>query len=390
MLPGEAKPLNDMKIVDELQWHDTTMPASTSNSFQHFPLEGIPLERDSMEIQDQQQGPISLATVSSDLGMNSLLFELPLADAEGDKSKRESEGSDDDSVSEEEDEGSGSDNSLVSDSGSESDKEQDTSDPTPVVDDSDPARFLEKFSIAVDPTYRMTICIPCCSPIPWKNIYNHITLHHHSKPGSLRCFVLPPEDEIHSSIKTLKANEPLFPVAGPIHPIEGVAVKKGRKCSFVDCEDPVHCGERQMRRHFEDKHPGMDRRWTEVDCQTLDGRKKYATYIEVKANTAPRLRVLSLIAKAAEDTNLYTYDNVFEAKQNAWEKGSTIYHTQWDQLLNGVKTSQLVTAASTKEYKKDPLLVRLRKVTVLHFNSVINDLPKLGTLVARHIRTPDG
>jgi hypothetical protein len=268
---------------------------------------------------------------------------------------------------------------------------------TPSFDPTDPDQtreYLAQYGIAVDPVYRLVICLECRGIADYKTIVGHRMAD--LKQGSLKLTQtrLPPSQNLLLAISSLGGSDPRAPdpSEGPIDSIYGVRRDDGLKCTISGCVGNVYSGVRTIRKHQQEDHPDVpveSRSRVKVKCHALcmfrDSKRKY---IEVTPKDEPDFDGFEQLKKAAEDCGLFTVDPVFKSAETEGEKGPVLAQTRWDSLVVGVDVNALTNTASTKEHSKDKALKRLQSHVREYYKDVSERLVDLPVLTRRAILKP--
>ncbi|KAF8422586.1 hypothetical protein L210DRAFT_852295 [Boletus edulis BED1] len=225
---------------------------------------------------------------------------------------------------------------------------------------------LLSFGLRVDPKFRLTICLPCSSPIDYRHAHAHL-LNSHKASTQLRSS-LPSKDELHAMFVSLNAHEIKSVFPGPISPIHGLSIVDAIKCTISGYLPTTQRQSSSVKAHFLGKFHAM-RQMVEVN------------YIPIVPSSEP---LIDDIENHLASVHLYSISNIFQPSCNERTKGTIFAQVGWDQLLVGVNIRELrktiVSPNST-----DVTYHRLTQAVECYYASISPLISSLPILTARAI-----
>ncbi|KAJ3972151.1 hypothetical protein EV361DRAFT_985941, partial [Lentinula raphanica] len=250
--------------------------------------------------------------------------------------------------------------------------------------------YLSRFNITVEPTYLLTICTECCTPVSYINMRKHQYRQHFAKAFLPQENRLPSAATIEHLLFRLGAHEPKPIPDGGIPCPPGIKTVPGYKCSIPGCPQPVYGSERTLRAHWPRFHPMLsisDREWTDVSCFPLVTQRSEKTYVEVSSPSesvnAPD--AMKYIQASADICDLRSHTQIFSVSTNARRKGAVFAQSRWDLAIDGINCRQVANTSSKAVYDILPGLERLPVVCRDYYQYVTDRIPQLSILVRRHI-----
>ncbi|KAJ3816569.1 hypothetical protein F5880DRAFT_1512547, partial [Lentinula raphanica] len=211
--------------------------------------------------------------------------------------------------------------------------------------------YLSRFNITVEPTYLLTICTECCTPVSYINMRKHQYRQHFAKAFLPQENRLPSAATIEHLLVRLGAHEPKPIPDGGIPCPPGIKTVPGYKCSIPGCPQPVYGSERTLRAHWPRFHPMLsisDREWTDVSCFPLVTQRSEKTYVEVSSPSesvnAPD--AMKYIQASADICDLRSHTQIFSVSTNARRKGAVFAQSRWDLAIDGINCRQVANTSS--------------------------------------------
>ncbi|KAG9309416.1 hypothetical protein JVU11DRAFT_10668 [Chiua virens] len=125
--------------------------------------------------------------------------------------------------------------------------------PTSPIILSTPQRLL-LWGLRVESQFKLTICIPCSSPINFEMAHSHIQ-DRHKIPQDAPA-PLPSKEKLISMLHSLDANKVVTEIHGPISPTKGLPLVDTLKCTVPGCSSPfVFPSSRRFDEHCQSNHP---------------------------------------------------------------------------------------------------------------------------------------
>ena len=255
--------------------------------------------------------------------------------------------------------------------------------PSPVPDPSVSQRLLS-WGLQVDPRFRLTICIWCQSPVPYRYAHGHLLSSHKLPSHAQRS--TPTAAELEEMLVSLGADQALSVFPGPISPIPGVAIVDALKCTIAGCQSlVVFSDQRRFREHCQRDHPNLHRSKSSVKAHALG--KFCGLRQMVELTDAPPSSFVPLFNKVQEyieAKQLHKLSDVFQPTVNARLKGTIFAQVGWDQLLVGVNIRDLRDTVVTPT-AADVAYHRLTQAVERYYASLPPLISSLPILTARAV-----
>ncbi|KAJ3967670.1 hypothetical protein EV361DRAFT_1007339, partial [Lentinula raphanica] len=259
----------------------------------------------------------------------------------------------------------------------------------------DTPTFLSRINIAVDSVYRLSICISCAIPIPYQSIWTHQYQKHYRGRKLAPESRLPPRNIVLAKLHELGAHEPVIYSVGPIVPPEGIHLLSKLKCTLPGCLGSIFGGPKQLENHLRSHHPGVHpsgQTSTPVLCFTYSPVRNQQKYIEVfppKEAPPSSSTVPSFVQDLINAYDLFAPPKLFEISSDIRHESSTLYHSDWAPILDGVDWKTLRDSAQLSN-PIESHFVRLRDTCRQYYQDIIQcQLPKIPILTRRYILSPD-
>ncbi|ESK91142.1 dna helicase, partial [Moniliophthora roreri MCA 2997] len=259
-------------------------------------------------------------------------------------------------------------------------EDYDPSQPTPPTHEI--TLLLAKYSIFVDPVYRLSICTQCRTPVPHNYMRTHQANHLKGAaiPSKLR---LPKKETIISYLELLNAHDPLPVPDHPIEPIHGVKIVSGVRCTIDQCT-AIRSDESVLGNHWRKDHSATEERtFRKVRCQPLGIFRRDLRYVEVIEIEPISSRALKDIQRVADEANLLIPSEVYTAPDTASERNPVFAQLNWDDVLDGVRIADIRQIAQVANKHTEPHLEQLRTLVRDYYEEVTLNLHKIGTFARR-------
>ncbi|KAF8549160.1 hypothetical protein OG21DRAFT_627578 [Imleria badia] len=246
---------------------------------------------------------------------------------------------------------------------------------------------LLSWGIRVDPTFKLTICLPCSSPINHLHAHAHL-LDYHKMPAALRP-LFPSKDELEKMLISLNAHriQSVFP--GPILPIPGLTIVDAIKCNIPGCQSlVVFSDKRRFNEHCQRDHSDVlsaHRVGSSVKAHFLGKFRAVRQMVEVNNDLVPSPQpLIDDVEKYLSSVQLYSTTDAFHPSSNQRAKGTLFAQVAWDELLVGVNIRDLrktIASPSTT----DAAYYRLVRAVEHYYASISPLISSLPILTARAI-----
>ncbi|KAJ3752464.1 hypothetical protein EV360DRAFT_75332 [Lentinula raphanica] len=258
----------------------------------------------------------------------------------------------------------------------------------------DTPTFLSRINIAVESVYRLCICISCAIPIPYQSIWTHQYQQHYRGRKLAPESRLPPRNIVLAKLQELGAHEPVIHSVGPIAPPEGIQLLSKPKCTLSGCIGFILGGPKQLENHCRSHHPDVHpscQTSTQVLCFTYSPVRNKQRYIEVfppKEAPPSSSTVPSFVQDLINAYDLFAPPKLFEISSDIRHESSTLYHSDWAPILDGVDWKKLRDSAQLSN-PVESHFIRLRDTCRQYYQDIIQcQLPKIPILTRRYILSP--
>ncbi|KAG9311149.1 hypothetical protein JVU11DRAFT_8215 [Chiua virens] len=219
--------------------------------------------------------------------------------------------------------------------------------PTSPVILSTPQRLLS-WGLRVESQFKLTICVPCSSPINFETAHSHIR-DRHKIPRDAPA-PLPSKEELINMLRSLDADKVVTEIRGPISPIEGLPLVDAFKCTIPGCPSPfVFPSSRRFDEHCQSDHPNAPKRTSRaVKGHFLSNALVSRKMVEVSdLPSASPISLSDSVEHYLASVKLYSFPSVFQKLSDERLKGTIFAQVGWDQLLVGVDIRELRKTVAT-------------------------------------------
>ncbi|KAJ3767163.1 hypothetical protein FB446DRAFT_822329 [Lentinula raphanica] len=253
--------------------------------------------------------------------------------------------------------------------------------------------YLAQFNISVEPTYNLCICISCAKPVPYSYMWSHQYQAHYRKKHLSASAHLPSRSELNAKLCELHGDQPL-PLPNILNtPLEGVELSTKIKCTLSGCNGRILGGIKQLEKHRREQHPNIlpsQQTSVHVQCFPYSSIKNQKTFIEVSStnnSSIPSSTISPFIEQVINNYDLSSHPQVFDASIDTRHESSTLYHSDWGNILQGINLKELQQMTLSSFY---PSLDRLSLICSQYYSNIAKqEISRLHALTRRHINSPD-
>ncbi|KAJ3924737.1 MAG: hypothetical protein NXY57DRAFT_1044686, partial [Lentinula lateritia] len=146
---------------------------------------------------------------------------------------------------------------------------------------------------------------------------------------------------------------------------------------------------RNLRVHQLQVHPQValaDRRSVQVSCHPLSANRRDRQFVEVSPSSTSMSASFRLVEKAAETCNLLEHSQVFSLASNEREKNAVFAQSRWDELLDGVSLTLLISTISNSKRDAFVSFQRLKLIAREYYKEVADRLTTLPVLTRSNLK----